>query len=118
MPARRYTSGRVERSKQGPFDPAGMTAGAINAALDRLDAERSAIVDQFIAAGRGTELPSERGRNPIPFRNATAMWRTRTGQSGGRSNAGTVPVRRGGCLAGLVLRAHPEQDMLLRMRAC
>ena len=36
-----------------------MTPGQINKALDRVDKISSALTDEFIAAGRGTERPSE-----------------------------------------------------------
>lgn len=39
--------------------PAQMTAGQINKELDRLDKLSSKLTDEFIAAGRGYERPSE-----------------------------------------------------------
>lgn len=36
-----------------------MTAGEINKALDRADKSSSALTEEFIAVGRGHELPSE-----------------------------------------------------------
>lgn len=41
------------------LDPKAMTPGQINRELDRLDKESSKITDQLIAAGRGSERPSE-----------------------------------------------------------
>jgi hypothetical protein len=40
-------------------EPATMTAGEVNKELDRLRAESSQITQEFIAAGRGNERPSE-----------------------------------------------------------
>jgi hypothetical protein len=39
--------------------PDAMTAGQINTELDKLDAQSSKLNDALIAAGRGSELPSE-----------------------------------------------------------
>lgn len=47
--------------------PACMTAGQINKALDRLDKARSKLTDEFIAAGRGHEKPSETDRKTDPL---------------------------------------------------
>lgn len=44
-----------------------MTAGEINAELDRLDKASSKLTDQFIAAGRGHERPSEIVRMSDPL---------------------------------------------------
>jgi hypothetical protein len=51
-------------------DPATMTASEINKELDRLDTESSAITDELIAVGRGSELTSEtlKGSDPISLR--------------------------------------------------
>ena len=55
------TAGRVVcgNGRAAMPDPATMTAGQINKALDRLDAERSENTRAFIDAGRGYERPSE-----------------------------------------------------------
>lgn len=42
-----------------PLTPEFMTPGEINKELDRLDRQASKVCDQFIAAGRGHERPSE-----------------------------------------------------------
>lgn len=47
------------RRRNGEQDPARMTAGQINKALDALDRASSKITDEFIAVGRGHERPSE-----------------------------------------------------------
>lgn len=44
---------------RAPKDPATMTAGQINKELDKLDKLSSKLTDEFIAAGRGRERPSE-----------------------------------------------------------
>lgn len=47
--------------------PECMTAGEINKALDRLDKIGSKLTDEFIAAGRGHELPSETFKKDDPL---------------------------------------------------
>ena len=44
-----------------------MTASQINKALDRIDKIRSKITDEFIATGRGHELPSETRHKTDPL---------------------------------------------------
>jgi hypothetical protein len=49
----------VRALKLSNKDPATMTAGAINKERDKLRLMRSALTDEFIAAGRGHERPSD-----------------------------------------------------------
>ena len=44
-----------------------MTAGKINKALDALDKVRGKLTDEFIATGRGHELPSETAKKTDPL---------------------------------------------------
>jgi hypothetical protein len=70
-----YNRDLRERIRNRPFrvaDFAGkpieeMTAGEINKRLDRLDRQSSELTDEFIAAGRGHELPSETAKLDDPL---------------------------------------------------
>lgn len=59
--------------------PENMTAGEINRALDAIERKDSALADEFIAAGRGHERPSEylRARDPLALR-AQALYEQRS----------------------------------------
>jgi hypothetical protein len=52
---------------RNPKEPSEMTAGEINKALDKIDAESSKLTRQFIDAGRGHERPSEYLRMSDPL---------------------------------------------------
>ena len=53
--------------RAAPKDPATMTAGEINKALDKLDARRSINDQAFIDAGRGHERPTDSEHKTDPL---------------------------------------------------
>jgi hypothetical protein len=56
-----------------------LTAGQINKALDKVDKASSKLVDEFIAAGRGRELPSETMTKSDPLaRKYVQLWEERS----------------------------------------
>jgi hypothetical protein len=58
---------RRRRSLDGDEDLATLTPSEINRRLDRLDKLSSKLTDEFIAAGRGHELPSETFKKTDPL---------------------------------------------------
>lgn len=54
-------------TKKAAKDPATMTASEINKELDRLDAESSAVTQELIDTGRGSELTSETLKKTDPL---------------------------------------------------
>jgi hypothetical protein len=56
-----------EPAKKAAKDPATMTASEINKELDRLDAESSAVTQELIDTGRGSELTSETLKKTDPL---------------------------------------------------
>src|SRR5262245_1696178 len=53
--------------KASAKEPTTMTAGEINKALDKLDAQDSALTQEFIDAGRGNERPSDIRKKTDPL---------------------------------------------------
>jgi hypothetical protein len=72
-------AGKRSSSGISSIDPATMTAGKINAELDRLDALSSTVTQEFIATGRGHERPSdwEHKTDPLSLRSRAVSDRYR-----------------------------------------